>query len=177
MRGLAQRLDRAIGALSYAAAIAAALVLFLMFLMVQVEVVLRFFKRPTHWTHEISTYAVPWVVFLASAYVLRLGRHLEVDIVTSRLSEVTRNRLGILTDATAAAFCAYAAWHGKRFVDVANLMGATSASELDTPLWIPYLSLPVGFALLTLEFMARILVRLGYVERPASDSHAQQTIG
>lgn len=166
-----------IGALTYAAAIAASVALFLMFLMVQVEVVLRLLKRPTHWTHEISTFAVPWVVFLASAYVLRLGRHLEVDIVTSRLSTLARSRLGIFTDATAAVFCAYAAWHGKRFVDVALMMQATSASELDTPLWIPYLSLPVGFALLTLEFLARILVRLGYVERQASDAHAQQTIG
>lgn len=177
MRGAAVLFDRLVGALSYGAAILAALVLFAMFVMVQYEVVLRFLGRPTHWTHEVSTFAVPWVVFLASAYVLRLGRHLEVDILTSRLRDATRRRLGIATDVVSAVFCLYAAWHGKRFVDVAVLMSATSASELDTPLWIPYLALPVGFLLLALEFLARILARLGIVARAASDAHAQQTIG
>jgi TRAP-type mannitol/chloroaromatic compound transport system permease small subunit len=45
------------------------------------------------------------------------------------------------------------------------MMGAVSVSELRVPLWIPQLTIPIGFSLLGLEFLSRILVRLDLVAR------------
>ena len=126
--------DRAVGMISAAAAGAAAAILLAIFLMVQAEVVLRFiFDSPTSWSHEISTFAICWVGFLAAGHILRLSRHLEVDVLTSRVSEKSRRLLGTITDAFAFAFCVYACYLGVKFVDIAFLMKATSASEIDTP--------------------------------------------
>jgi TRAP-type mannitol/chloroaromatic compound transport system permease small subunit len=50
-------------------------------------------------------------------------------------------------------------------VDVSYIIGSVSVSELRVPQWIPQLTLPIGFALLGLEFIARILVRIGLVRR------------
>jgi TRAP-type C4-dicarboxylate transport system permease small subunit len=69
----------------------------------------------------------------------------------------------VVTDTLGATFCAYAFWSGVSFVSIAHLMEATSASELDTPLWIPYLVIPIAFGTLALEFVARALTRAGLV--------------
>lgn len=164
LRLAATAYDRLVLAISATAAAAACALLAFMFVTVQYEVVMRFvFHRPTHWTHEVSTFGISWVGLLSAAYVLRLSRHLEVDIVTTRIGERARAVIGTGTDLLGTAFCSIAAVLGAEFVEIAMMMGATSASELDTPLWIPYMIIPLGFGLLGLEFLARMLARLGLV--------------
>jgi len=161
---LATALDRLVLMISAAMAIFAGLLLAALYVIVQYEVFTRFvLHAPTHWTHEVSTFAISWVGLLAAPYVLRLGSHLEVDLVTMRLPRGARNALGVATDLLGAGFCAFAAWGGAGFVELAHMMEATSASELDTPLWIPYLGSPVAFGLLALEFVARAVARTGLV--------------
>ena len=165
--------DRAVAMLSAAAAGVAAAILLVIFIIVQLEVVLRFvFDSPTSWSHEVSTFAICWVGFLAAGHILRLGRHLEVDVLTSRISKSSRRTLGTITDVMACAFCTYACYLGVKFVDIALMMGATSASEIDTPLWIPYLAIPIGFGIFALEFVARILSRWDLVEHRDADAKA-----
>lgn len=161
---LATAFDRLVLALSVAMAVLAGVLLASLFVIVQYEVFTRFvLAAPTHWTHEVSTFAISWVGLLAAPYVLRLGSHLEVDLVTTRLPHGIRNLLGIATDLLGACFCGFAAWTGAGFVELAHLMEATSASELDTPLWIPYLVIPLAFGLLALEFVTRAVARTGLV--------------
>lgn len=159
--------DRAIWALSASAAFVSASLLLFVFLIIQYEVVMRFvFNAPTYWTNEVSTFAISWVGFLGAGYVLRVGRQLEIDVITMRMSGRARQVLGTVTDLVGAGFCGFTAYLGYEFTRVAWLMQASSASELDTALWIPYLTIPIGFGVLALEFIARIPWRWGAVERP-----------
>lgn len=159
--------DKAVWAISIGVASVSAFLLFFIFIVIQYEVVMRFvFNAPTDWTNEVSTFAISWVGFLGAGYVLRLGRQLEIDVITMRLSPKAHRILGTITDTIGAIFSAYIAYLGYEFVRVAWLMNATSASELDTALWIPYLTIPIGFGVLALEFIARVAWRWGAVERP-----------
>lgn len=161
---LATGFDKLVLWISATLAVTAGLLLAILYVIVQYEVVTRFvLQAPTHWTHEVSTFAISWVGLLAAPYVLRMSGHLEVDLFVSRLPRRARSALGVATDLLGAAFCTYAAWTGFFFVSLAHLMEATSASELDTPLWIPYLVIPVAFTMLTLELVARALTRAGIV--------------
>ena len=170
---LATAFDKLVLALSVVMAVFAGLLLAALYVIVQYEVFTRFvLHAPTHWTHEVSTFAISWVGLLAAPYVLRLGSHLEVDLVTTRLPDGIRNPLGIATDILGACFCGYAAWSGTGFVELAHMMEATSASELDTPLWIPYLVIPVAFGLLALEFIARAVARTGLVRGRAATTQS-----
>lgn len=164
VRSVATAFDRVVRVMSLALALFAGGLLAMLYVIVQYEVVMRFvFHAPTHWTHEVSTFAISWVGLLAAPYTLRLGSQLEVDLVVSRLPPRTRAALGGATDLLGAAFCGFAAWLGMGFVEIAHMMEATSASELDTPLWIPYLVIPVAFGGLCLEFIVRALARAGLV--------------
>ncbi|WP_372617198.1 TRAP transporter small permease [Falsiroseomonas sp.] len=174
LRSVATAFDRVVRILSVTLALFAGALLAMLYIIVQFEVVMRFvFHAPTHWTHEVSTFAISWVGLMAAPYALRLGSQLEVDLVVSRLSPRSRARLGIATDLLGAAFCGFAAWLGLGFVEIAQMMEATSASELDTPLWIPYLVIPIAFSALCLEFLARALTRAGLVAGRAPAAEVQ----
>jgi TRAP-type C4-dicarboxylate transport system permease small subunit len=148
-------LDGIIKALSWMGAMVAALALAVLSVSVIWEVIARgVFRSPTIWSMEISTYGIATICFLGLGWVLRQGRHLEIDLVIARLPERLRQGIGIATDAFSAAFCALLVWYGANFVDVSYIIGSVSVSEL-----------PIGFALLGLEFIARILVRIGLVRR------------
>jgi C4-dicarboxylate transporter DctQ subunit len=162
-------IDAAIKALSWVGALGAALALAVLTISVIWEVIARgVFRSPTIWSMEISTYGIAAICFLGLGWVLRQGRHLEIDLVLVRLPDGWRQAIGIATDAFSAAFCALLVWYGANFVDVSFIIGSVSVSELRVPQWIPQLTLPIGFALLGLEFVARILVRLGLVSRRIS---------
>ena len=168
-------IDRAIGLASVVAAAIAAMALAVTAVSIITEVIMRsVFGSPTIWGIEVSTYGVTVAAFLGSAYVLRRGRHLEIDMATGLLSPAVRNGLAILTDLAALVFCVAAAYLGAQFVHISWIIGSVSISELRVPLWFPQLAVPVGFALLALEFLARLAVRLGLVERPlrATDDFA-----
>lgn len=165
MKALLTAIDRAVYWLSFMAAMIAAAILVTIFVIVQYEVVMRYvFNSPTFWTNEVSTFAISWVGFLGAGYILRIGRQLEIDVITMRLSEKGRRNLGTLTDLLAMVFCGYVTYLGYKFVSLSYLMQASSASELDVPLWIPYLAIPIGFAILTLELFTRLAARWGLVE-------------
>jgi C4-dicarboxylate transporter, DctQ subunit len=177
LRQLGTLADRMIAFLSMLGAVAAAAALATIAVSVIIEVIARsVFNSPTLWAVEISTYSIIAAGFLGSAFVLRRGRHLEINLLTSRLSQSTQKWLGVVTDACAAAFCFIVCVSGMRFVELSQIMGAVSVSELRIPLWIPQLTIPIGFSLLGLEFLSRILVRLGLVARrelaDAAGSHA-----
>lgn len=157
--------DRLIHGISLTAALIAATILLTIFVIVQYEVVMRYvFNAPTYWTNEVSSFAIAWVGFLGAGYVLRIGRQLEIDIVTSRLRTSARRWLGTATDLVAGVFCGLITVLSYNFVSISHMIQASSASELDTPLWIPYLAVPIGFGILTLELFVRIAARWGLVE-------------
>lgn len=162
-------LDRVIGWISLAAAVLAIAGLACVFVSVTWEVIARsVFGHATIWSNEFSIYGVIAIAFLGAGYVLRLNGHLEVDLITSRLSPRLRNGLGAATDLVAAVFCAMVLWSGISFVELSQILGAVSVGELRIPLWIPQSIIPVSFCVLMLEFLARSLVHLGLVHREAA---------
>ena len=99
LRRLLTWLDKAIWAVSTGSAFVSATLLLVVFVIIQYEVIMRFiFNSPTYWTHEVSTFSISWVGFLGAGYVLRLGRQLEVDVLTMRIGHTARRLLGTATD-------------------------------------------------------------------------------
>ena len=93
-----------------------------------------------------------------------------------RISESARRILGTATDLVGGAFCAFAAYLGYEFCRIAYFMRASSATEMDVALWIPYMTIPIGFSVLALEFFARILAKWALVphrESPQSPARLE----
>ena len=159
-----QRFVRAVDWLSFlGAAFGAALLLFIAF-GVFYEVVARYvFQSPTEWSLELTGYALVWAGFLGAAYALQLARHVEVDLIVERLSMRASRRLRLVTDLIAFVFCAVVVRYGISFVHHSYVTDAASVSPLRVPLFLPELGVPLGIALLGLQFLVRILEGLGLV--------------
>ena len=132
------------------------------------EVVARYvFAAPTEWSMELTSYALVWCGFFGAAYTLRRGRHVRVDLLLERLPVSAQRTLELFVDLVGLGFSVLVTYQGARFVYQSYITESTSVSPLRVPLFIPELAVPVGAALLALQFLARLLVRAGLA--PAED--------
>ena len=122
------------------------------------EVIARsILNKPTIWSLEIVTYMISCVAFFGSAYVLRINKHLEINLFTKILPIKIRLFFNLIANIIAFIFCFIAFYYGCKLINLSYILGVVSVSELRVPLWIPQMTVPIGFFALSLEFLVRIL--------------------
>jgi len=122
------------------------------------EVVLRaLFDAPTEWVNEISVYLILISAFLGFAPALAAGKHITVDLVTCKLSAQTNKYLGVIVSILGLGFSLVFLVTSTEMTLNSYRLNMLSTSTLRIPLFIPQLSLPVGFAMLALQFLANLL--------------------
>jgi TRAP-type C4-dicarboxylate transport system permease small subunit len=102
------------------------------------------------------TFSLVAATFLGAPYILLTRGHVAVDVVPLMVSMPARRRLHFVGSLIALGFCLlflygslpwwYETWHTTQ----------TTSSIWRARLWIPYLSVPVGLTLLSLQFIAEI---------------------
>jgi C4-dicarboxylate transporter, DctQ subunit len=134
------------------ASVAAAMIVFTV-IFVPVDVASRyFFGAPITWVYEVTEYILLMVPCLAMAWLARHNGHVVIDVVTSRLGERSRARLTAATHLLVAATCAFVAWWGATVTFTSFRTHALIENVLQTPQWMIYVCIPLGFALTAIEF-------------------------
>lgn len=129
------------------------------------EVIRRyFFNAPTIWTQEISVYIFMWCMFGGSAYALQKGKHVNIDLLTVRLSEKKQSLMKILTSIAGVLFCSEVSFQAWEMVQKTIKYQKHSPTPLQVPMWIPQTALLVGFVLLTLQFAVIILDEVCFIK-------------
>jgi TRAP-type C4-dicarboxylate transport system permease small subunit len=147
----------AVHAVSRAFGVAAAgLILLSVVVICQMVFVRAVLGQSSIWQTEFTTFALIAATFLGAPYILLTRGHVGVDVLPLMVSLPVRRWLSLGGNALAIAFCLlflYAAlpwwletWHS----------GQTTPSIWRARLWIPYLAVPLGLALLCLQFIAEI---------------------
>ena len=122
--------------------------------MIFVRFVLR---QSTIWQTEAVIYMMIAVTTVGLAYVQRLRGHVNVDLIPSMLPNGARRLLAylvlVMTIVLMATLTVYAfeAWYE------AYQRNWRSSTVWGPRLWIPYLALPVGFGLYTLQLFADLV--------------------
>lgn len=94
------------------AVLAAALCVLLM-LGVSINVVLRyFFDKPLLGMETVSEYFLLWLTFLGTAWVLKRGKHVRIDIAVNRLNPKTQAELNIILSIIGAVIFLFITWYG-----------------------------------------------------------------
>jgi TRAP-type C4-dicarboxylate transport system permease small subunit len=137
--------------------LAALLFLFMTF-SICASIFTRSFSLPTPvWTNQFNEYAMLWMTFLGTAWLLSKDRHVSIQIILSRLNNkmkrlfrIIHNVMGFLLCAAICTFGTLTTWdHFERNV--------IDVQVLDIPkAWI-ILVIPLGFFLLVLQFLRRII--------------------
>lgn len=121
------------------------------------EVIMRYVLRtPTIWEIEASVYLTIMATFLAAAYGLKDGAHINIDLVTRLLPPKFNTKLSMVTSALSLIFCILIAWKGWEMWWEAFSKGWRSETVWSFPLAIPYFFLPMGMTLLSLQYMLQI---------------------
>lgn len=118
-------------------------------------VVLRYaFNQPIGWSEEISTYLMIWAAFLGAAYALKEDAHIGVDLLLSRLPERVKPFFHLFHCVIGVIFCSILFYKGVELVQFSIILNNRSIA-IDFPLFIPQLAVPVGSAMLVLQFLAK----------------------
>lgn len=127
-------------------------------LIVSYEVILRaFFNAPTEWVNEISVYLVLVSAFIGFAPALASGKHINVDLLICRLSPQLNKLLKIVCSLLGLGYSVVFLITSWEMAMNSYELGLLSTSTLRVPLFIPQLSLPIGFFLLALQFAANLI--------------------
>jgi C4-dicarboxylate transporter, DctQ subunit len=104
------------------------------------------------WAQELCIYLFIWMAKFGAAYGVRTGIHVGVDVLV-RLLEPAKRRFWITFDLLAGAFfTGVIAVLGAMFVW--RMMGTGQVSpDLELPMWIVYLAVPLGSALMCYRFL------------------------
>lgn len=120
----------------------------------------------TIWQTEAVIYLVVAATLVGLAYVQRLRGHVNVDLFPLILRKRARRWMAMFTLTVSAAIIAVMLWYGYEFWHFAWERGWRSDTVWGVRLWIPYLSIPVGFGLLLLQLIADLVAVALRIDTP-----------
>lgn len=166
---------RAVAVLSrLLAMVSTALIIAAMLIVCQMILMRYVFRLPTIWQTDFVVFSATAAMFLGAPYVLLKGGHVGVDVIELMVGERTRSALKIFGSLLGLFFCLImfvACWIQFHEAWAGNWK---HSSVWAPPLWVPLLSLPAGFGMLCLQYIAQILGLLTDVDeaRTATGSDA-----
>jgi C4-dicarboxylate transporter DctM subunit len=124
---------------------------------------------------ELCIFMFVWMAKFGAAYGVRTGIHVGVDVVLNQLAERSRYWVILFGLMSGAFFTFVIGSFGARFVWHMYETQQTS-SDLEAPMWIVYLAIPLGSYLMCLRFLqvARRFARAG--ELPHTDERQVEGI-
>ena len=109
---------------------------------------------PTIWQTEFVTYLLLSATFVGAPYLLLTKGHVNVDLVPIYLKPRARFVLALIASTLSLLFCVTITWLGVGLWLEAWNNSWYSDSMWEVRLWIPYLAMPIGFGVLSLQYIA-----------------------
>lgn len=111
------------------------------------------------WAQEACIYLFVWMAKFGAAYGVRVGVHVGVDLLVEMLEGSARRIVTVIAMSGGILFTGIIAWIGADFVYHVYLGGQTSP-DLEMPMWIIYLAVPLGSALMCFRFIQALYLYL-----------------
>lgn len=122
-----------------------------------INVVLRyFFQSGLGWAEEFIIFSMIWVTFIGGSICVRKNTHVAMRLIVDMVKNATvRRKYEMTLNGVATAFCIVGVMWGQQHVLFLVKTGQTSPA-IRLPMFIPYLAIPVGFALMSLRFLEQL---------------------
>ncbi len=115
---------------------------------------------PTSWQTEFVTYALIASTFLGAPWVLLTRGHVNVELIPLMLGPRGRFLLALTAYSVSTVLCMLLTWISYEFWYEVWETGWTSDSIWGPKLWKAYLSMPIGFFAISLQYIADLLCLL-----------------
>jgi C4-dicarboxylate transporter, DctQ subunit len=119
-----------------------------------------FFKLTTIWIMQTTEYALLWIVFLATTWLLREGGHITTDIIYAHLSDKAKVYLDVVMFIAGGIACAVMLYFGITYMYECITCNVTDVRAVTVPKSAVFVIIPVGSLLLTIQFFRMAWNRL-----------------
>lgn len=122
------------------------------------EILIRYFlpELAYDWGEEVIVYMVVWGVWILASTLVHEDRHVRADLLIRLLPPGGQRYVELFNSVLGLVFCVVIIWFAYDMVALSYDFGEESGSSLRFPMWIYYLSLPVGAALMLARYLRRI---------------------
>ena len=152
------RLAKAITTLNRWIGRAAAWLVLPMFVMLIVDVAMRYLVgRPTVWTSELTQLVFGVYAVIGGGYLLTERAHVNVDIIYGRLSAKHKALIDVATSFLFFLFLGVLIWQGASLAWDSIERLETSQSIWNPPVWPIKAAIPIAGVLLLLQGLVRLL--------------------
>ncbi len=111
-----------------------------------------FFRQTTIWIIQTTEYALLWIVFLATTWLLREGGHITTDIIYSHLSNKAKAYLDAIMFIIGGLTCAVMLYYGVTYTYECITSNVTDVRAVTVPKSAVFIIIPIGSFLLTIQF-------------------------
>lgn len=133
--------------------------LIVMVLVTFIQIVLRWFNAATVWAEEFSRYVMLYQVWVGASYAVHEDAHIRITALIGKLSGGRRRGMDLVVLTLWLLFALWLTVEGCVLVGKIVAMGQVS-SAMRIPMTIPYASVPIGGALMTIRLVQKIVERL-----------------
>ena len=133
--------------------------LIVMVLVTFIQIVLRWFNAATVWAEEFSRYVMLYQVWVGASYAVHEDAHIRITALICKLSGGRRRGMDLVVLTLWLLFALWLTVEGCVLVGKIAAMGQVS-SAMRIPMTIPYASVPIGGALMTIRLVQKIVERL-----------------
>jgi len=145
-------ISKAIAAFGIAAGVALAFV----------NVIARYvFESSLTWAGELTIYLFLWSTFFGAVYCFKKDTHIAVDVFLEKANPNLRKFLILLTLFISTIYVGAIAYFGYEYVLLYIDLGEISV-DLNIPLWIPYVVVPISFAFSAIVLLYKIVIYHNY---------------
>jgi TRAP-type C4-dicarboxylate transport system permease small subunit len=123
------------------------------------------FTKTTIWIMQTTEYALLWIVFLGTTWLLRDKGHITTDIIYTHLNRKTKNYFDCVMWSIGGLTCAAMVLFGILHVGECVAGGITDVRAVTVPKTAVFIVIPIGSTLLTLQFFRMAWSRLIDIRR------------
>lgn len=116
-----------------------------------------FFGFSIFWAEEMVRYLIIWSNFIGASIIVKNNEHVSVTFFIDKLSEGRQAVINQATNILSACYSLFLLVTGISLVREAFINGAVSDTRLETPMFIPYIIMPLAGLLITCRYIQRIL--------------------
>jgi TRAP-type C4-dicarboxylate transport system permease small subunit len=120
----------------------------------------------TVWQTEAVIYLAISSTLVGLPYVQQLRGHVNVDLIPISLGPRARYVMALFTLTLSILMVAIMLWHSYEFWHLTYQRNWKSDTVWGVRLWIPYASLPIGFALFLLQLIADLVAVILKIDKP-----------
>jgi len=110
------------------------------------------FTKTAIWIIPTTEYALLWIVFLATTWLLREKGHITTDLIYTQLNEKTKATLDCIMFSIGGLTCAALFFFGLLHVRECIAGGVTDVRAITVPKTAVFIIIPIGSLFLTLQF-------------------------